>query len=127
MPSSAHKTLVKKLWKVEELFGKFATSRRTILKQTSRGACGLVTWWEDPSSQIRREIPRFLAFTHLMSTSLGVSHITQGSPSEVRQMSGSDVEYIFLISSGQPDILFGCPMDVILFGFDRPQQRRRTF
>ncbi|KAK4021224.1 hypothetical protein OUZ56_003143 [Daphnia magna] len=39
------------------------------------------------------------------------AHITQGSPSDVRQMSGSDVEYIFFISSGQPDIRFGCPMD----------------
>ncbi|KAK4006433.1 hypothetical protein OUZ56_011586 [Daphnia magna] len=56
-----------------------------------------------------------------------VSHITQGSPSDVRQMSGSDVEYIFLLSSGQPNIRFGCPMDVIIFCFDRPQQRRRTF
>ncbi|KZS02397.1 Uncharacterized protein APZ42_000580 [Daphnia magna] len=44
-----------------------------------------------------------------------LSHITQGSPSGVRQMSGSDVEYIFLISSGQPDIRFGCPMDVFFF------------
>ncbi|KAK4028006.1 hypothetical protein OUZ56_017169 [Daphnia magna] len=42
-----------------------------------------------------------------------LTHITQGSPSDVRQMSGSDVEYIFLISSGQPDIRFGCPMDPI--------------
>ncbi|KAK4037563.1 hypothetical protein OUZ56_029595 [Daphnia magna] len=42
-----------------------------------------------------------------------LAHITQGSPSDVRQMSGSDVEYIFLISSGQPDIRFGCPMDVL--------------
>ncbi|KAK4012447.1 hypothetical protein OUZ56_021546 [Daphnia magna] len=55
------------------------------------------------------------------------THITQSSPSDVRQMSGSYVEYIFLISSGQPDIRFGCPMDVIFFGFDRPQQHRRTF
>ncbi|KAK4028438.1 hypothetical protein OUZ56_017716 [Daphnia magna] len=44
---------------------------------------------------------------------LETSHITQGSPSDVRQMSGSDVEYIFLISSGQPDIRFGCPTDAI--------------
>ncbi|KZR98230.1 Uncharacterized protein APZ42_006450 [Daphnia magna] len=55
------------------------------------------------------------------------SHITQGSPSDVRQMSGSDVEYIFFISSGQPDIRFGCRMDIIFLGFDRPQQRRRAF
>ncbi|KAK4028255.1 hypothetical protein OUZ56_017535 [Daphnia magna] len=44
------------------------------------------------------------------------THITQGIPSDVQQMSGSDVEYIFLMSSGKPDIRFGCPMD-----------RRRTF
>ncbi|KZS07391.1 Uncharacterized protein APZ42_028924 [Daphnia magna] len=47
-----------------------------------------------------------------------VSHITQCSPSDVRQMSRSDVEYNFFISAGQPDIRFGCSMDVFFFGLD---------
>ncbi|KZS02869.1 Uncharacterized protein APZ42_034543 [Daphnia magna] len=60
-------------------------------------------------------------------TRLELTHITQCCPSDVRQMSGSDVEYIFLISSGQPDIRFGCSMDEFFLGFDHPQQRRRKF
>ncbi|KAK4037691.1 hypothetical protein OUZ56_029722 [Daphnia magna] len=60
-------------------------------------------------------------------THYGRWNITQCSPSDVRQMSGSDVEYIFLISSGQPDIRFGCPMDVVREKFEVNPLPRRNF
>ncbi|KAK4003838.1 hypothetical protein OUZ56_005589 [Daphnia magna] len=67
--------------------------------------------------QIQDQFKGVYSAAPIFCEDLLATHITQCSPSDVRQMSRSDVEYIFFISAGQPDIRFECSMDVFFVLF----------